>query len=323
MQIGQRRDGEEQIKIRLLRPSENPSTGFLVQYYMRSNSLPSQGAFCWQVINRERVFALRMNQVLLIAVFAFCIAALAGPGHAQQPSGSSSSQAGSLPDAPQTVQTNPSPSDQERLPQTKRILGIIPNFRAVSTDEKLPRQTFKEKFMDATADSFDYSSVLIPAVIAGHSMATNADPEFHQGAAGYARYFWHAAVDQTSENYMVEFIGPVLTREDSRYYTLGRGGFFKRTGYALSRAAITRTDAGNESFNISEVVGAGASAGLSSLYYPSRERSFGNTASQWGLDVGIDAASFMAREFWPDINRSLFHGKGGGPEAGANRVTDR
>ena len=59
-------------------------------------------------------------------------------------------------------------------------------------------------------------------------------PEFHQGAVGYGRYFWHSAVDQTSENYMVEFIMPVVTREDTRFYTLGRGGFVKRTGYALA-----------------------------------------------------------------------------------------
>jgi hypothetical protein len=165
----------------------------------------------------------------------------------------------------------------------------------------------KEKFLTATDDSFDYSSLFIPAALAGYSMGTKATPEFGQGAVGYGRYFWHTAVDQTSENYMVEFVLPVVTREDSRYYTLGRGGFFKRTGYALSRAVVTRTDSGRETFNISEVVGAGASAGISSLYYPTRERSLGNTSSEWAIDIGIDAASFVVKEFWPDINRRLFH----------------
>ncbi|HUD56741.1 MAG TPA: hypothetical protein VMR02_16040 [Terracidiphilus sp.] len=242
------------------------------------------------------------------------VLSLSSAGLAQQASsanGTNSSAA--LPDAPQSAQSPAQkasdPNVEERLPQTKRILGIIPNFRSVSTDETLPPQSVKDKIMEATQDSFDYSSIIIPGVIAAYSMASDAYPEFHQGAAGYARYFWHSAVDQTSENYMVEFIVPVITREDTRYYTLGRGGFAKRTGYALSRVVITRTDAGNETFNISEVVGAGASAGLSSLYYPSRERSFSNTASEWGVDLGIDAASFLAREFWPDINRHVFHGK--------------
>ena len=143
--------------------------------------------------------------------------------------------------------------DESSGQQTKRILGIIPNFRAVSADQKLPPETVKEKFIDCTEDSFDYSAIFIPAVIAGYNMDKRATPEFHQGAAGYARYFWHSAVDQTSENYMVEFIFPTITREDSRYYTLGHGGFIKRTGYALSRAVITRSNSGREIFNVSEV----------------------------------------------------------------------
>ncbi len=199
--------------------------------------------------------------------------------------------------------------------QTKRILGIIPNFRAVSADQTLPPQTVKEKFQTATSDSFDYSSVFIPAALAGYSLGTNAMPEFGQGARGFARYFWHSAVDQTSENYLVEFIVPSLTREDTRYYTLGHGGFLKRTSYALSRAVVTRSDEGHAVFNASEVFGAGASAGLSNLYYPSRERSLANTGTQWGLDVGIDSLSFVAKEFWPDWNRWLLHGAGRGAQA--------
>jgi len=123
----------------------------------------------------------------------------------------------------------------------------------------------------------------------------------------YGHYLWRAALDQTTENYLVEFVVPVLSHQDSRYYTLGRGGFFKRTGYAVSRAVVTRSDSGKNEFNISEIVGAGGSAGLSSLYYPASERSFSSTASQWGLNVGVDAATFALKEFWPDINHKFFH----------------
>ena len=60
--------------------------------------------------------------------------------------------------------------------------------------------------------------------------------------------------------------------------------------------------------NLGEIIGSGASAGLSNAYYPARERTFANTGTEWGLDIGIDAAAFVAKEFWPDINRHLFHG---------------
>jgi hypothetical protein len=235
---------------------------------------------------------------LLLAVPALAIHL-----HAQEASQSNSSA------APDSLAPQSQPADGETGQQTKRILGVIPNFRAVNADAKLPPQSAKEKFMDATHDSFDYSSFVIPAVLAGYSMARDTVPEFHQGGAGYARYLWHAAVDQTSENYIVEFIVPVVTREDTRYYTLGHGSFLHRTGYALSRAVVTRSDSGREVFNVSEIVGSGAAAGISSTYYPSRERSFSNTAEEWGLDVGIDSASFVFREFWPDVNRRVFHAK--------------
>ena len=93
-----------------------------------------------------------------------------------------------------------------------------------------------------------------------------------------------------SENYMVEFIFPTITHEDSRFYTLGHGGFLKRTGYALSRAVVTRTNSGSETFNISEVFGAGASSGLSNLYYPSASRSVGESAYCTRSDCDADRA---------------------------------
>lgn len=212
--------------------------------------------------------------------------------------------------APNATKSEPDPKTAEensQVLQTKRILGIIPNFRAVSSSDVLPAQTTREKFLTATDDSFDYSSIFIPAALAGYGMARRSYPEFGDGADSYGKYLWHAAIDQTTENYMVEFVVPAMFHQDTRYYTLGHGKFLKRTGYALSRAVITRHDNAREEFNISEVLGAGASAALSNVYYPARERSFGNTASAWGLDIAIDGASMFAKEFWPDINRRLFH----------------
>ncbi len=240
-----------------------------------------------------------------------------GPGSGQDPQSTPAGQ-----DKTDKKDSQVKPAGQDGLPaapmpqngtvvkrnvQTKRILGIIPNFRSVSTDDKLPPQTPKEKFITTTQDAFDYSSAVIPLLLAGYNMALKSTPEFGQGAEGFGKYFWHSAVDQTSEDYLVEFVFPVLTHEDSRYYTLGRGGFLKRTVYATSRSVITRSDAGKNTFNISEVLGAGSSAALSTAYYPAQERTFSNVGKNWALDVGIDAFTIFLKEFWPDINHSIFH----------------
>ena len=186
-----------------------------------------------------------------------------------------------LPDAPAPPSVSSSANQTNEQP--KRILGITANFRAVSTEQHLPPQSVKDKFASATEEFYDYSAIAIPGAVAGHNYLHNSTPEFGTGGAGYGRCLWHLAVDQTSENYMVEFFVPAATHEDTRFYTLGQGGFFTRAGYALSRVVVTRSDAGNPTFNIAELVGAGISARFSSTYYSTRERSFSNTGSQWGI----------------------------------------
>ncbi len=193
--------------------------------------------------------------------------------------------------------------------QTKRILGIVPNFRSVSVDVKLPPQSPKQKFLEGTQDAFDYSDFVFVAILAGIGQAENSYPEFHQGAVGYGRYYWHALADQVDEDYETETIFPIVFHQDPRFYTLGRGGFGRRAIYAFSRLAITRTDHGNEAFNASEVLGAGAAAGISDLYYPSEERSWTKTGQRWVLNVGLDGATYVFQEFWPDINSRFFHQK--------------
>ena len=193
--------------------------------------------------------------------------------------------------------------------QTSRILGIIPNFRSVSAGTKLPPQTVKEKFKTGLEDSFDYSAVIFVGIQAGIAQASDSYPAFHQGAAGYARYYWHTFADQADENLMVESIFPSALHEDSRYYTLGHGGFLKRSGYALSRAVITRTDSGGETVNISEIGGAGAAAAISSGYYPTQYRTWTKVGQRWLTNVILDSATLYVKEFWPDVNARLSHGK--------------
>jgi hypothetical protein len=253
--------------------------------------VPLYAAFCCAQANAQQIIASLPDS----------------PGSALDQSSSSSS---STPPDPQAAQPDTSANKPAHVDeQPKRILGILPNFRAVTAGTKLPPQTVKDKFVTATEDSFDYSALFIPAALAGYGLAINNVPEFHGGAAGYGRYFWHSFTDQTIENYMVEFIIPAIHHEDTRYYTKGEGGFVKRTGYALKHAVITQSDSGKPTFNAGEVIGSGAAAGISNFYYPQSQRTFGQTAQRWGVNFGIDAATFVFKEFWPDINHALFHGK--------------
>jgi hypothetical protein len=229
---------------------------------------------------------------------------------AQQPSATTNGKS-SVPDAP-TPSVPPAPANNpndEFGKQPKRILWVIPNYRAVSANTHLPPLSFKSKFWLATQDTFDYSDFIFVGALAGIAMAGKSQPTFGQGAEGYGKYYWHLFVDGAIENYMTEAIVPAATKEDPRYYTMGKGGFIKRTGYAVSRLFITRTDAGNRTFNLSEVVGAGAAAGIGNAYYPSQNNQWVKTYQRWGAQVGLDGAFNVLKEFWPDVNQAIFHGK--------------
>jgi hypothetical protein len=87
---------------------------------------------------------------------------------------------------------------------------------------------------------------------------------------------------------------------------LGKGGFIRRTGYAISRTFVTKTDSGGTSFNFSEVVGNGLEAGLSNAYYPPQERGPSQTALNWATQMESAVLNHVFQEFWPDIHKKLF-----------------
>jgi hypothetical protein len=207
----------------------------------------------------------------------------------------------SQPTAQQPQQNNPQPP--------KRLFYVIPNFRSVNTTTVLPPQSVKEKFVSASQDTFDYSSLVLEVILASYNYGLDKTPEFGTGGVAFGRYLWHAAADQSVENYMVEFVVPTIAHEDTRYYQLGHGGFKKRAIYSLTRILITRTDSDHERINTGELLGAAGATAISQRYYPCQERTVGNFFGQYGTSLVIDAAAFFLREFEPEISHKIFRSK--------------
>jgi hypothetical protein len=200
--------------------------------------------------------------------------------------------------------------DDSQAQQTKRMLWVIPNFAAVDANTQLPPLSTREKFVLAAQDSVvDYSSYTWAGILAGQAMLLNSDPELGRGVKGYGRYYWRTFTDGVSGTFFTEAIVPAITHEDPRYYTMGYGGFFRRTGYAISRAFVTKTDSGGTTFNWSEVAGNGLEAALSNAYYPPQERGLNQTARNWGTQMESAVLNHIFQEFWPDIRKNLFRQK--------------
>jgi subtilisin family serine protease len=196
-----------------------------------------------------------------------------------------------------------SPSKQ----QPKRILGIMPNYRAVSAGAIPPPPTPKEAFKIATLNSFDYSSYIFVGITSAFAEWSDAHPALGDGMEGFGKYYWRGFVDKTSGNYMVIFALPTVLHEDERYYAMGEGKFLKRGVYAATRILITPDYNGKNTLNASEIFGRAISQGISLSYYPSSDRTAGALAVKYGWAMGRDALTNVFREFWPDIATHVLH----------------
>jgi hypothetical protein len=238
-------------------------------------------------------------------ITVFLLAALPAVAQ-QQATGAASSKDQSR--AGDKISADPKP---EASPQSgtsnDRLFYVLPDFLTVQVAQ-LPPLSVGQKFKVVARMSFDPVEYPYYGVLAGISQAENSERGYGQGAAGYGKRYGAMFADGTIEGFMTGAILPSLLREDPRYYQLGKGIFWHRTAYAISRIFVTRTDSGHERFNFSEIIGAGLSAGISTYsYHPRGDRNLANAASVWGSLVADDTLGIVVTEFWPDIRRKLSH----------------
>ena len=224
--------------------------------------------------------------------------------------------ASALPDAPEPQQTSSgnakvsTPSNADAPPskqQPKRILGLMPNYRAVSAGTIPPPPGPKQALKIATQNSFDYSSFIFVGLTSLIAESSNAHKSLGKGVGGYWGYYWRGYLDKTDGNYLVIFALPTILHEDERYFAKGEGPIFKRGVYAASSVLIARDYHERRTFNISEVLGRGLAQAVAISYYPSQDRTFGDVAQKYGYAVGRDALTATFREFWPDIAVHVLH----------------
>jgi hypothetical protein len=195
-------------------------------------------------------------------------------------------------------------ANQQTVGSNDRLFYALPNFQTVDTTERLPPLTAGQKFKLQARSQFDYFEIPWYGILAGFSQARNTSAGYGQGAAGYGKRYASEWGDGTIENFMVAAIFPSALRQDPRYYVLGKGSFWHRASYAISRVIVTRSDSGRSVFNASQIFGGAVAAGISTYsYHPRDERTVGNAAKVWGTQIGLDTFTQGVKEFWPDIHR--------------------
>jgi hypothetical protein len=198
--------------------------------------------------------------------------------------------------------TVPPPAAVDGKSESKRIFGIIPNNRTSPSLKNYKPLSPREKFEIARQDSFDRGTVVLAALFAADSQITNTNPSFGQGVKGYARNFGTSYADFVVGNYMSEAVFPTFLHQDPRYFRRNVGGKWSRLGYAMGQIFWTHTDANQTQFNYSEILGNSSAVAVSEAYYPDN-RSAAEACQKLGVQIAVDLASNILKEFWPDVSR--------------------
>jgi hypothetical protein len=199
-----------------------------------------------------------------------------------------------------------------------RLFKVLPNFLTLENGGKLPPLTSKQKFAVVARGTFDPVQFPWWGLLAAISQAENSEPAYGQGWEAYGKRYATTAADSIIENFMTQAIFASALRQDPRFFQSGKGGFGRRSWYAVSRIFVTRTDSGHSQFNYSEVFGAATAAGISTYSYHPRstrinnmfvgsDRTLTNALNVWGTQVGLDTVTIVIKEFWPDVRRKMSH----------------
>ena len=186
-------------------------------------------------------------------------------------------------------------TEQVKVEEKQRVLGIFPNFYVVYDPDPVPLTT-KLKFRLALKVATDPITALGVAFLSGTQQAGDT-PSYGQGSAAFGKRFAANAADGFSDIMIGGAILPSLLHQDPRYFYQGTGTKKSRIRHALVHPFLCRGEKGNWEPNYSSLGGDLASAGISNLYYPESNRGVGLVFTNFGISTAERVVSSMAQEF--------------------------
>ena len=128
-------------------------------------------------------------------------------------------------------------------------------------------------------------------------------PHYGGGMQGWGKRFGATLADTESRRFIQTYALSTVLHQDPRYFSSGKRAFIARVWYSTTRVVVTKNDNGDNTFNSSEFLGALLSSALQNGYYPTDNRTFGDTMNRFGGALGSDAITDLLREFTPDMKR--------------------
>ena len=186
-------------------------------------------------------------------------------------------------------------TEDVKIEEQQRVLGIIPNFYVVYDHNAEPLTT-KLKFRLALKTATDPITILGVGFYAAINQAGDV-PNYGQGWDAYGKRFGAAAADGFSDIMIGGAILPSLLHQDPRYFYQGTGTNKSRAFHALSSPFVCRGDNGRMQPNYSSLGGDLASAAISNAYYPASNRGAGLVFENFLITTGERMVNTLVQEF--------------------------
>jgi len=203
-------------------------------------------------------------RVISFALLATCGTFCQSPPPVDLPQRLQSEMAGSLPDAPSTVQL---PTSAARFSRSVHAAG----------------------------------SSSTPGVLSG-AMDEAKLGYFTPGRRRSSATSYPMAFVQNEPNGFVErYLLPPPLSQDTHYYASTSDSFMGRASYAASRIFVTRDNSGKSKLNTRYFLGALSAVAMHAAYRPYGARSTSETFNNFGSTIGGDAGINIFHEFRPGI----------------------
>lgn len=242
-----------------------------------------------------------------ISWFALLLCVSAGPLAAQVVSNAATPQHTQAPrprpsapllDAPAPI------SNPESLPKPLREFATTTDF--LSTSRPL---TTWGKYAYSFHQAFDPSAHVVNVFQAALQQAANGQPHYGEGWIAFEKRLAASEADQITGSILSFGVLPSVLHQDPRYFRQGTGPGIYRLWYAINRTFVTRRDDGTSGFNTSQFFGQMISCGISTSYYPARDRTLGYVSANWGVSLGGNSANNVFQEFYPELKHFFFRSR--------------
>ena len=188
---------------------------------------------------------------------------------------------------------------------TLLILGILTaadSVRAAQIDTPL---SASEKATVRLKRIVDPLSIVYSVAAAGIGQWRDEPPEWQQGAGGVGRRFaasqgWKATQNTLALGFDTAF------GLDPRFHRSRETQFWPRLRGALLQTVVAYTDSGGRTFNFSELGSSYGASFLANAWFPAHSNGAGDALERGTIGLGLNTASNVVKEFWPDIRRKVF-----------------